>query len=347
MNIRASTDGAGTISIFFRSVSAIETIDRFIEGDYFRVNLVFFDEPNKEVFDYLVKNRESIQTITSRILHFVGVLPQTAKAVITKIKEIFLIDSVSVPIAEIYNYLGEDEYRVGLEQWIYLYSSIGSIENIDRKLQKINDCKKLIPYAEEIINSILEYNPQSDIEKVVLFDLWMQKHVQYIKGKESKRDEEIYICKEFKKSEADADDVLLNHFGRCQDIAFTAALVLNHPKLNVACRQISSVSCNHSWNIITYDCLEYYTDFTRNITRNPYQVQGALKAYAYCPQFTLLGKKDAEPVYVNSDIYNTDNIAKESVDRRLIQAAVEKFKAQGVETNWGDFLVKESYLKKS
>ena len=345
MSIRVSTDDAGTISIFFRNISVEETIDEYIDKYYFRVNLVFFDEPNKVAFDYLLNNQESIKNAKSRILHFVGVSPHTAKAVTNKIQDIFSIDSVSVPIAEIYNYLDEDEYRVGIEQWVYLYGSIGSIECIDRKLQKIYDCKKLIPYAEKIADSILDYNPQNVIEKVVLFDLWIQKHIQYIKKKESKRGDEVYICADFEKSEADADDVLLNHFGRCQDIAFTAALVLNHPKLNVACRQISSVSCNHSWNIITCNDLEYYTDFTHNITRNPYQVQGALKAYAYCPQFTLLGRKETQREYVNSDIYDTSNVAEESVSREFIIKAAEKFKALGVETKWGAFLVKDSYLK--
>ena len=75
----------------------------------------------------------------------------------------------------------------------------------------------------------------------------MQKHVQYIAGQESLGVDGTYICDGIDR-ESRVTDVLKNHFGRCEDIAFSAALVLNHPQIAVPCRQVSAVrdSFNHS-----------------------------------------------------------------------------------------------------
>ena len=350
MSIKQFDDGVGTLTIFFDNKPSAYTFKGFIKGGFFRVKLVFFGETNEESLSVVKKNKDWLACIKFKQLHFVDNKPQKVEEISNTLKKHFQIESISVPVSEFFNYLAQDNYNLGLEKWDEGYGSPHGIECVEDQLCTIGDNKKLIPYVDKIINDLLKFNIKTDIEKIVYVDLWIQKNIQYIVGRESKRTvngkKEVYICESID-DESRIDDVLINHFGRCQDIAFSVALILNHPKIDIKCRQVanSSKDINHSWNIVTINGADYIMDFTRNITRNPNQVSGALKAFAYNPMFTLLGKDDVEPYYSQNKAYDTHNISNESVDRTLIHEAVEKFKAQGVETNWGDFLVVDSYLK--
>lgn len=350
MSIKQFDDGVGTLTIFFDNNPSAATFKGFIKGGFFRVKLVFFGEPNEESLSVIKNNKDYLDSITYKQLHFVSNKPQKAEEISNALKKHFQIESISVPVSEFFNYLAQDNYNLGLEKWDEGFGSPHGIENVEDQLCSIVSNKKLIPYVENIINDLQNLNVKTDIEKIVYIDLWIQKNIQYIVGRESKRTvngkKEVYICESIS-DEARVDDVLINHFGRCQDIAFSVALILNHPKIGIKCRQVanSSKDINHSWNIVTINGADYIMDFTRNITRNPNQVSGALKAFAYSPMFTLLGKDEVESYYTQNKVYDTHNISNESVDRGLIFEAVEKFKARGVETNWGDFLVVDSYLK--
>lgn len=249
-----------------------------------------------------------------------------------------------VSIADVYKALPFTDVSVGAEKWDNMGTPDGLCE-LDYSVVNVGDVQKLLPSIEHIVDEIAGYRPTSDLERILLVDLWLQRNVQYIKGRESQAQGGIYLCEDMNR-ESLAEDVILHHFGRCEDIAFTAAMILNHPRISVPCRQVSAsrIGFNHSWNIITLEESDYYTDFTHNITRNPDLVPNALKARSYSPQFTLLGVRDALSKYGTTNEYHNDYFSIESYDRAKIEITLNKLTSMGISLSWDDHLVMDSIL---
>lgn len=257
------------------------------------------------------------------------------------------IRSIRIPVQFVYKYLDCYNFEVGAEVWDN-YGAPAGLEVIDESVRTILSIMELMPKVEAVVNFISSSNPISDLEKILLLDYWLQRHIQYIKAKETVGIDGIYICNSMNR-EAVASDVLLNHYGRCSDIAFVAALILNHPKVNIQCRQvISRKDCfNHSWNIALCGDGEFFVDFTRNITRNKRRRLDAIQALSYCPIYTLLGKKNSiVQEYGISDIYDCNRVSPDDYDREMLSQKVKELISNGkIQAEWQAIPIVQSYKK--
>lgn len=271
----------------------------------------------------------------------IGCASKTLLNTLTDMQQQGIIRQIILSLLDVYGSLDYDGLLIGTERWDYFGTPDG-LAFLDLSIQKISDVKRLLSAIDSIVESILLFNPCNDLEKIIAVDLWFQKNVQYIQGKESFAIDGVYICDTIDR-DSRAEDVILHRFGACGDIAFTAAMVLNHPKINVPCRQVSSVrqdGFNHSWNIVTCRHSDYYIDFTHNITRNPNRVPQALKAKSYSFKFTLLGLNDAEFKYGTTTAYSHDNISPDSFNRNHIQQLLHSYASRGISLSWDESVVK-------
>lgn len=303
-------------------------------------NLIFFDSEDVEYF--IENNKDNDITV------FISLVSCGTE---NQFKKLFEMQNAGIKFEEItlsadmvYKALDYPKLWLGSEKWNKGNDHSGRLDPLDFRVTKEGICafnvgtaRKLLDKVDEIINWIESWNPSNDLEKVLLLDAWMQKTIQYIKDKESEAGKEIYECPDMSRSSI-TEDVLMNHFGVCSDIAFSAALILNNPRVNIRCRQVGAY--DHSWNIIMLDNKEYYMDFTHNITRNPYRLSDALMAAGYCYKYTLLGKKEAMEEYGGPFEYPADSLSEESYDRDIIQRHLEKLSEKGLELKWVPQLVK-------
>lgn len=244
--------------------------------------------------------------------------------------------------------LRDTSFLLGYENWNNSWAP-DALQPFDMSAQRVLDIYDLVEQAGNIANTIASSKPTSDLEKIVLTDAWIQKNIQYATGKESSADGGIYVCESIKK-DSNVHDPFLHGFGRCEDIALVATLILEHPALGVHCRQVRvsrNDEFNHSWNIVTCNGKEYYTDFTHNITKNPNRAIGALRATSYSYQFTLLGIEDAADKYGTTVFYKNKTISPSSLDREEIETAIQRLKHRGViETSWNSKPIIPSYFVK-
>ena len=228
------------------------------------------------------------------------------------------------------------ELSLGYEYWYNVWTP-DAPHPYDNSARRVSDISDLVVRAGQIAESIASANPGSDLEKIILVDAWVQQNIQYATGRESSADGGTYICESIS-AESKVHDPLLHGYGRCEDIALSAALILNHPALKIHCRQVGATRSdgfNHSWNIVACCGKEYYVDFTHNITRNPNRSKGALRATSYSPQFTLLGIQDAAGKYGTTELYSSKAISLDSLDRNEIESAIRSLKIRGVlKTEW-------------
>lgn len=251
------------------------------------------------------------------------------------------IRSVIIPPSLVYSGCELNELDLGYECWSE-NGTPGGLKLLDAGAFERSDLSGLPPYVENVVDELLSYHPVNDLERILLLDVWFQRNIQYIIGEKTKTGKGIYICHDMQGRESRAVDVLSSHFGRCEDIAFTASLILNNPRLGIRCRQVGSASIGHSWNIVQCDGLEYYCDFTHNITRNPDQVLSAVKARSYCHDHTFLGLDKAYHKYGSTDAYENAQLAEHSIDNHTLEAAMSNLASKGVLFAWGDSVVKES-----
>lgn len=212
-----------------------------------------------------------------------------------------------------------------------------SLHPYDDTARQVLDINDLLLKAGTIAKSIAAMSPVSDLEKTLLVDAWIQQNIQYATGKESSVDGGVSICESIS-APSNVHDPLLHGYGRCEDIALTTALILNHPVLGIHCRQVGafrSNGFNYSWNIVNYNGNEYYTEFTHNITRNPHRASGALRAAPYSYQFTLLGINDATGKYGTTELYSSKDIFLDSLDRDEIMTTALSLQSRDVlKTKW-------------
>lgn len=253
-----------------------------------------------------------------------------------------LLENVFLPISEYYQMRYTDNVKFGYEYWMNFDAPSGLRPFVDGI--KINS---LMPYVETLIDDLSKYAPTNELEMIIMLDIWLQENIQYATGKESKYSGKIYCCPQLTRDSSN-DDVLKNHFGRCEDIALSVSLILNHPRVNIKCRMVGTSrpdGFNHAWNIVECDGKQYVCDFTHNITRNPNKVCDALKAKSYNYQFTLLGLGEFYEKYGSSDEYDISKISYTSYRRDIIAECVANLISKGISTEWDDSVVLDSYVK--
>ncbi|QUC66354.1 transglutaminase-like domain-containing protein [Aristaeella hokkaidonensis] len=310
-------------------------------------NLVFFDNEGLEDFISRVKKTDPVVFVSLVGCGTIEQLQRLSEMLSDGIK----LEEITVSVDMVYKLLDYPNLWLGSEMWKATENCSGRLEPLDFADVNGRTCAfnvfsatKLLAKANEIIDWIESWKPVNNLEKVLLLDIWFQRTIQYIKDKESIAGGETYVCEDMVRSSL-TEDVLLNHYGVCSDIAFSAALILNNPKVNIHCRQVSA-NC-HSWNIIRIEDKEYYMDFTHNITRNPYRLSDALMTAGYCSNNTLLGKKDAMKKYEGPFDYPGDHLSDKSYDRKTIQKCLGDFKRKGIELTWIPQLVKNQCKKRA
>lgn len=181
--------------------------------------------------------------------------------------------------------------------------------------------KSILPKAHTICNEIQIQN-MNELETIVWIDNWFQTHVQYVKNYETSANGKKYICPSIVK-QAIVPDVLLHHYGVCEDIAVSIATLLSLLKIEHSIVQWR----NHAWLLVKLkDTDDYYIwDCTRNITRNKNMCEHALKATSYTSKYTLVGALEYPGEYIiNAPLMPV--LADDSYSRGIIDDALRKLK---------------------
>ncbi len=267
-----------------------------------------------------------------------------------KMKADGLVEEIVISPDVLFKALDYPDLWIGAESWSKANND-GRLVPLDYAFSNgkmiaftVGNARNLLNQADEVIDWIENSSPESELDKVLLLDLWFQKNIQYIKGRESIAGGKTYVCEEISR-ESQTEDVLLSHFGVCADIAFTACLILNHPRMNIYCRQIHSEEQQHSWNVIKLNEKEFYTDFTHNITRNPYRLSETLMTTAYCCDNTLLGKTEACVKYGVPSDYTGIDLSDISYSRVDINNCLQRFRIGGINLTWNPIPVKKQHLQ--
>lgn len=92
---------------------------------------------------------------------------------------------------------------------------------------KYIDFVKVLPYAEEIVEEISALQ-LTTVEKIIWIDNWVQANIQYIKNHETTAANGCkFVCDSIKR-ESNMPNVLKNHYGVCEDIATSIAIILKN-----------------------------------------------------------------------------------------------------------------------
>ena len=350
MRFKAFDSTLGSHIIFFKEEYPEEDLYKAIaESKASYTQLVFYNKAAAREAGTLIKEFpfKGKERNTIRV-HLIDCVDNELIELLLDLKREHMILEIYVSMPDVYKVIEQSGIKPGIEIWDD-WGKPDALRFCDIVINDVSKIKELTPYVEQVVEDLLKYHPQNDLETILLLDIWMQRYIQYIKGKESVGKEGIYICDDLDR-DSNLTDVLLHHFGRCEDIAFTAALILNHPRIGMFCRQVSVVredGFNHSWNMVRCNGKEYYIDFTHNITRNPQKVSNALKAESYSNLFTLLGKKDAEKKYGFPVGYSAENISSTSFDKKTICDAITRLqKREGIKLSWQEPLSYVSRLVK-
>ena len=262
------------------------------------------------------------------------------------------IKQLVVSTIDMYKVLQYNDVIIGYEQWM-VNDYPSSLKELDATVKYISCLRTLLPEINEIIDTIESAQPESDLERIILIDGWIQKHIQYVKERDTVSNDGIhYICEQMgnEGQEANSEDPILHHFGRCEDIAFSVAAILNHPRIGIKCRMVGwsdfNINFNHSWNIVMCNGKEYYLDCTHNITRNPDRHPTAFKSQSYSTQFTLLGTDDAAEKYSVPECFDSSKLSKASFDRNELKSAITGLVERGVfATAWNTPPALVSYIQ--
>ena len=85
--------------------------------------------------------------------------------------------------------------------------------------------RALLPEANRISKEIKKME-LDELESIIWIDNWFQNNIQYIKDRKTTARGEEYICPSIKK-QAVVSDVLLHHYGTCEDITASIATILS------------------------------------------------------------------------------------------------------------------------
>lgn len=132
------------------------------------------------------------------------------------------------------------------------------------------DFEVLLDYIDQVAEEISKY-AKNDIQKILLLERFIDKTFKYDHKFKKKDDIEL-----LENPSRTVQGLVKNKKGVCGAISLFAAIVLNHPKLNVKTRTCSGE--NHGWNEIMIDEKYYSYDFTSNMSSRIYV---ALNFYAF------------------------------------------------------------------
>ena len=180
--------------------------------------------------------------------------------------------------------------------------------------------KALLPEATRLSITIRKMG-LGKLESIIWIDNWFQQNIQYIQGRESSAIDGVYICPEIARK-ATVPDVLLNHYGTCEDIAVSIAVLLSIINIDYHIIQANE----HAWLLVNLEDKYYVWDCTRNITRNRCRMENALKALAYSSEYTLIGySKFSNDYLMNSEVW--PKVSTEDYPREKITETVAKLSA--------------------
>lgn len=317
----------------------IDEIIKRSEATY--TNLVFFDGNDCKSLTNIISSHNFPSPVDISIINNVS---ENTIASLRELKSKKIIRNIYISALGVYYILPHQDVYYGVERWDYM-GTPEPLMILDCSVQTCTQIHVLIKTVESIVQSILQFKPKNDIEKILMTDIWFQRYIQYVKDRKSPACGGMYICDEIQR-QSQADDVFRNHYGRCEDIAFSVSLVLNHPQINVDCRQVTASrndGFNHSWNIVCCDGKEYYLDVTHNITCSPNRIPGSLKSNSYNTQFTLLGINESKVKYGVTKEYEHKNISVSSYDRDKINTILEDMVNRNMtQLTWDEPLVTKS-----
>lgn len=132
--------------------------------------------------------------------------------------------------------------------------------------------EELLDYVDQIAEEISKY-AKNDKQKVLLLDKFFTKNFSY-DTKFKKKDKNVERV--LQNPARTIQGLVKNKKGVCAPVADLAAIILNHPKLNVKTNRQSGN--DHAWNEIMIDEKYYSYDFTSNMTSRIYI---SLNCYSY------------------------------------------------------------------
>ena len=168
----------------------------------------------------------------------------------------------------------------------------------------------------ELLTKEIERMKLDALETIIWLDNWFQRNIQYIKDNRSYCNGSIFVCPEITR-QARVSDVFLNHYGTCEDISISIAVILH--SLGIPCEVVSG-EC-HAWLLVKLDDSFYIWDCTRNITRNECRMQQALMAEKYSSKYTLIGMSSFPNKYL--DFSMLLKTADQDYPRELIKKKVD------------------------
>jgi len=341
MNCKVINNGIGGLICFISKEHDIIDLERELQNnqeDCVYSQIVFLD--------HVIENIQSIigdYSWPGKIdISICGKQLQNVFSAVDALRKTKIVREVYISPCNIYQCTQYPTFKLGYELWRN-GSTADGLKSLDAF--NVSDVCDVLRAADNVAKEIIAKDPNDEIEKIILVDAWIQRNIQYIKAKKSETSEGVYICEEMER-ESNVKDPLINHFGRCEDIAFSVALLLNHPLINVDCRQVGAGGTfNHSWNIVKCDRHEYYIDCTHNITRNLDKVHGALKSNSYNLEFTLMGTAEAKAKYGIPAEYSYISLSKDSFCKKKLKSIIDSLTSQEqLHTSWDVYPAMTSYF---
>ena len=241
-------------------------------------------------------------------------------------------EEVTIP----FDYIMYIKQIKGITGYNLMHTTNKNIITIDTNKQKS------YPNIQEIVNSIIDeifgrlpMNQLDDIDKSVLVSNWIQKNIQFIKGKITNVAGRLFICDDYEPSD-DTEDIMTvanKHFGVCNGIAKLSVALLSNPRVGCKCNMVRSPGHAYFTQIIDNEI--YGVDNTWCITRNPNHVDECLMAASFSDTYLLIGKdklnedEDTMSHHLRQGIYKGE-ITQKSLPRERIHQSIEKLKALGV-----------------
>lgn len=171
------------------------------------------------------------------------------------------------------------------------------VESFNQRTFNYVDLKRLLPHAKYLADSIKDAR-LDQLETVIWIDHWFQENIQYIQDRETNALGKTYVCPDVER-QAIVSDVFLSHYGVCEDIAASIAVVLN--LCAIPCEVIQGNE--HAWVIVLFEGKYYIWDCTHNITRNENQNPQALRAISYTDAYTLIGTNTYPDNYPSIELF--------------------------------------------
>ena len=139
---------------------------------------------------------------------------------------------------------------------------------LEEKNRDILEAEAILDYVDVLAEEIAKY-AKNDRQKVLILNKFMCDHFSYDKEYVRKRHNGKYKDDlKIKKASGHTMAALIkNKSAVCVAFSNFAALVLNHPRLNVKTTIVESEK--HAWNKITIEGKHYYYDFTNELTTFP------------------------------------------------------------------------------